>query len=129
MNIPFQDIIRLRKNEAVPSIYDVSAQGFDRLSVYRQVELHTVLYPYSRQVSSQDIAFYPFEEYVRDVRPCPPEEPVVRFETPPGRQAQVDFADFRLPWGKRYALLVVLGYSRLLWVQFYTRKTMRDPDQ
>jgi transposase len=64
------------------------------------------------------------KEYVREVRPRPPEEPVVRFETPPGRQAQVDFADFKLPWGKRYALLVVLGYSRLLWVQFYTRKTM-----
>ncbi len=67
MDIPFQNIIRLRKNESVPNIYDVSAQGFDRLSAYRQVELHTVLYPYSRQVSSQDIAFYPFEEYVRDV--------------------------------------------------------------
>lgn len=65
------------------------------------------------------------KEYVREVRPRPPEEPVVRFETPPGRQAQVDFADFKLPWGKRYALLVVLGYSRLLWVQFYTRKTMQ----
>jgi transposase len=65
------------------------------------------------------------KEYVREVRPMPPEEPVVRFETPPGRQAQVDFADFKLPWGKRYALLVVLGYSRQMWVQFYTRKTMQ----
>ena len=67
MDIPFQDMIHLRRNEAVPNIYDVSAQGLDRLSAYREVELHTVLYPYSRQVSSQDIAFYPFEEYVRDV--------------------------------------------------------------
>ena len=40
----------------------------------------------------------------------------MRFETAPGRQGQVDFAHFRLPWGKRYALIVVLGYSRLLWV-------------
>ena len=24
----------------------------------------------------------------------------------------MDFADFRLPWGKRHALIVVLGYSR-----------------
>lgn len=62
--------------------------------------------------------------YVRRVRPRPPGEPVVRFETPPGHQAQVDFADFRFPWGKRSALLVVLGYSRLLWVQFYQRQTM-----
>ena len=64
------------------------------------------------------------KEYVRRVRPAPPADPVVRFETPPGQQAQVDFAEFRLPWGKRYALVVVLGYSRLLWLQFYARQTM-----
>jgi transposase len=64
------------------------------------------------------------KEYVRSVRPKPPEEPVVRFETPPGHQAQVDFADFVLPWGRRFALLVVLGYSRLLWLRFFPRKTM-----
>ncbi len=45
-------------------------------------------------------------------------------ETPPGLQAQVDFAEFRLPWGKRFALLAVLGYSRLLWLQFYPRQTL-----
>jgi len=49
------------------------------------------------------------KEYVRTVRPRPPEEPVIRFETAPGRQAQVDFADFGLPWGKRYALVMLLG--------------------
>ena len=64
------------------------------------------------------------KEYVRQVRPAPLPDPVVRFETPPGHQAQVDFAEFRLPWGKRYALLVVLGYSRLMWLQFCTRQTM-----
>ena len=48
----------------------------------------------------------------------------MRFATPPGHQAQVDFADFRLPWGKRYALLLVLGYSRLLWLRFFARKDM-----
>ncbi|MEO5818441.1 MAG: IS21 family transposase, partial [Gemmatimonadaceae bacterium] len=64
------------------------------------------------------------QAYVRGVRPRPPMEPVVRFETAPGHQAQVDFAEFRFPWGKRSALLVVLGYSRVLWVQFYPRQTM-----
>jgi transposase len=64
------------------------------------------------------------KEYVRQVRPKPPTDPVVRFETPAGLQAQVDFAEFHLPWGKRFALLVVLGYSRLLWLQFYSRQTM-----
>ena len=65
------------------------------------------------------------KEYVRKVRPRVPEEPAVRFETPPGHQGQVDFADFRLPWGKRYAFLVVLGFSRVLWLQFFTRQTMQ----
>jgi transposase len=50
---------------------------------------------------------------------------VVRFETAPGKQAQVDFAEFRLPWGKRFALLVVLGPSRLLWMRFYPCQTMQ----
>lgn len=63
-------------------------------------------------------------EYVAQVRPRPEPEPIVRFETPPGHQAQVDFAEFRFPWGKRFALLVVLGYSRLLWVRFYSRQTL-----
>jgi transposase len=63
--------------------------------------------------------------YVRQVRPKPPVEEVVRFETPAGLQGQVDFGEFRFPWGKRFALLVVLGYSRLLWLQFYPRQTMQ----
>ena len=63
-------------------------------------------------------------DYVARVRPRPEPEPLVRFETAPGHQAQVDFAEFRLPWGKRYALVVVLGYSRLLWLKFYPRQTL-----
>lgn len=63
------------------------------------------------------------KEYVRRLRPAP--EPVVRYETVPGHQAQVDFAHCRLPWGIRYALLVVLGHSRLLWVRFYPRQDLR----
>jgi transposase len=64
------------------------------------------------------------KDYVREIRPQPPVDPVVRFETPAGFQGQVDFATFNLPWGRRYALLVVLGYSRLLWLRFYRHQTM-----
>jgi transposase len=61
--------------------------------------------------------------YVARVRPRPAPEPVVRFETAPGEQAQFDFAAVRLPWGQRFALMVVLGYSRLLHVEFVARQT------
>jgi len=63
-------------------------------------------------------------DYVAVIRPRPKPEPVRRFETPPGLQAQVDFAECRFPWGKRFALLVVLGYCRLLWLRFYPQQTM-----
>lgn len=64
--------------------------------------------------------------HVRTVRPRPAPEPPNRFETPPGKQGQVDFAEFRFPWGKRYALLVVLGYSRHMWLRFFKRQNMRS---
>ena len=62
--------------------------------------------------------------HVSEVRPQPQPDPVQRFETPPGHQGQVDFAEFKTPWGKRHALVVVLGYSRLMWVRYYERQTM-----
>jgi transposase len=77
------------------------------------------------RAAGYDGGYTQLREYVRQVRPRPPEEPVIRFETAPGRQAQVDFADFKFDWGKRYVLKVVLGYSRLLWARFFTRKDMR----
>jgi len=61
--------------------------------------------------------------FVQRLRPAP-EAPVVRFETEPGQQAQIDWAHCRLPWGVRYALVVGLGYSRLLWMQFYPRQDL-----
>lgn len=76
------------------------------------------------RAAGYDGGYTQVKTFVRQVRPTPAPEPVVRFETPPGHQGQVDFAEFRLPWGKRYALVVVLAHSRLLWLQFYPRQTM-----
>lgn len=63
-------------------------------------------------------------DFVREVRPVETRGPVDRFETPPGHQGQVDFGTFTLPWGRRHARVMVLGHSRLLWLQFYPRQTM-----
>ena len=41
-----------------------------------------------------------------------------------GRGQITDFGTFTLPWGRRHALVIVLGYSRLLWLHCYTRQTM-----
>lgn len=59
------------------------------------------------------------KKFVRLIRPKAPLELEQRFETLPGEQAQVDFATFKTPFGTVYALLVVLSWSRYLWVRFY----------
>jgi transposase len=95
----------------------------DRLETYP--ELSAVRLYEEIKAAGYEGGMTQLRDMVRRLRPRPPVEEVVRFETPPGRQGQVDFAEFQFPWGKLYALLVVLGYSRLLWIRFYERQTMR----
>ena len=104
------------KLDPYKSIIEARLAAYPELSAVRLLdEIRAAGYPggYSQ-----------LKAFVQRVRPTPAREPVVRFETPPGRQAQVDFARFRFAWGVRYALLVVLGYSRLLWCRFYPRQDM-----
>ena len=107
---------REHKLDPYKGIVDARLAEFPRLSAQRLFE----------EVRAAGCAgcYSRVRDYVRDARPRDPIEPEVRFETPPGRQSQVDFGTFTLPWGRRHALLVVLGYSRLLWLRFYSRQTM-----
>lgn len=64
-------------------------------------------------------------DFLREIRPATPSPFEVRFETPPGEQAQVDFAQFQVvftdePSAPRIVWLfsLVLGYSRLIWARF-----------
>lgn len=93
-----------------------------RLAAYP--ELSAVRLLEEIRAAGYDGGYTQLKAFVQRVRPTPTPEPVMRFETPAGRQAQVDFARFRFPWGIRYALLIVLGYSRLLWCRFYPRQDM-----
>jgi transposase len=56
--------------------------------------------------------------YLRSVRPAPPIEPIVRFETEPGQQLQIDFVDFRRGSSPLRAFTAELGYSRYAYVEF-----------
>ena len=104
------------KLDPYKAIIDARLEAFPKLSAKRLFdEVRAAGYAgcYSR-----------VSDYVRAVRPREPVEAPVRFETPAGRQGQVDFGTFTLPWGRRHALVIVLGYSRLLWLRFYPRQTM-----
>ena len=45
-------------------------------------------------------------------------DPVVRFETPPGKQMQADFTQIRRGRDPLIAFVATLGYSRVSWVRF-----------
>jgi transposase len=70
-------------------------------------------------------------DYLREVRPSPDKGYEVRFETPPGMQGQVDFAQFQVvftdePDRPRVVWLfsLVLGYSRLIWARFVAHQDL-----
>lgn len=72
------------------------------------------------------------KKLLREIRPSQPAGFEVRFETPPGRQAQVDFAHFRTVFedepGTEHIVWLfsfVLGHSRMLWGRFVVHQDMQ----
>ena len=69
---------------------------------------------------------------LRELRPTQLPAFEVRFETPPGDQAQVDFAQFQLQFTDEPAITrivwlfsFVLGFSRLTWARFVFHQDMQ----
>ena len=72
------------------------------------------------------------KDFLRTVRPQALQVFERRFETPPGKQAQVDFAYFRTaftdePGAERIIWLfsLVLGHSRMMWARFVARQDLQ----
>jgi transposase len=71
-------------------------------------------------------------DVLREIRPAPLRAFEVRFETPPGDQAQVDFAQFQVQFTDEPAVTrivwlfsFVLGFSRLIWARFVLHQDMQ----
>jgi transposase len=71
-------------------------------------------------------------DWVREVRPRREPHFEVRFETPPGRQAQVDFAHFEVIFDDQpeqlrrvWLFSMVLGHSRYLWARFVQHQDLQ----
>lgn len=71
------------------------------------------------------------KRWVRQIRPASTAGFEVRFETPAGHQAQVDFAEFKVEFMSEPGLArrvwlfaMVLGHSRYLWAQFVAHQDL-----
>ena len=71
-------------------------------------------------------------DVLREIRPGPLQAFEVRFETSPGDQAQVDFAQFQVQFTDEPAVTrivwlfsFVLGFSRLIWARFVLHQDMQ----
>ena len=76
-------------------------------------------------------AYSSLTEYLRLIRPAAPRQFERRFETAPGQQAQVDFAEFQVEFvvepgilRKVWLFSMVLGHSRWLWGRFCPNQTL-----
>ena len=56
--------------------------------------------------------------YLQYIKPVPETRPLVRFETSPGEQMQVDFAVFSYKKQRYYAFVAILGFSRQAFIKF-----------
>src|SRR5690606_34393726 len=90
------------KLDAFKPIIRLRLEAYPELSAVRLLE--------EIRAAGYDGGYTQLKEFVRSIRPVVAPQPVMRFETPPGRQAQIDFARFRFPWGA----LRAAGRTRLL---------------
>lgn len=90
----------------------------NRLERAGKIELHaTVLLREIRGLGYEG-GVTQLKEYLRLVRPAVEQEPVIRFETEPGKQLQIDFVVFRRGKMPLRAFTAELGYSRYACVEF-----------
>lgn len=90
----------------------------DRLERAGRVPLHATVLLREIRAQGYNGGITQLKEYLRSIRPRIDPEPVVRFETEPGKQLQIDFVVFRRGNVPLRAFTAELGYSRYASVEF-----------
>ena len=90
----------------------------DRLEQAGKIELHATVLLREIGAHGYDGSITQLKEYLRTIRPHANGEPVICFETEPGKQLQIDFVVFRRGNLRLRAFTAELGYSRYACMEF-----------
>lgn len=84
-------------------------------------------------IAGYEGSYSTLKPFLREVRPPIRTQFERRFETPPGKQAQVDFAEFTVEFTdepgvtrKVWLFSMVLGHSRWLWGRFVASQNLQS---
>lgn len=140
MGLDRKTVRRYVREGLAAAVYGPRAPRGSKLDAYRPyVRERIEAYPeLSAQRLFREIGEFGYEgcytsvkAYVREVRPPARAGFERRFETPPGRQGQVDFAQFKVCFGCEpgqvrvvWLFSLVLGSSRYLFARFVFRQTL-----
>lgn len=112
----------VRESQLVP--FQGMIKGWLQNDDYQATKLHEMLTYQGYKGSYETV-----KRYVRTIKDEMTRIAYVRFETIPGQQAQVDFGEFAVICEdgkeiKLYCFVMVLGFSRHMYVEFVNRCTM-----
>ncbi len=117
------------RNREVPAYTQRAARG-SKLAPYKPYLLERIKAAHPRWIPAtvllQEIKDQGYaggitlvRDFVAAQKPKVKDEPVVRFETDPGKQMQIDFTSIRRGKKTLKAFVATLGYSRASFVKFY----------
>lgn len=103
----------------MPSILD-PYKNYLQSRLEQAGEIHLDATVLHREIAQQGYrgSIYAVRRFLTTIRPKPDPEPVVRFETPPGKQLQIDFVVVRRGPSPLRVFTAELGYSRYAYAEF-----------
>lgn len=106
----FRPFFQIVQNPKIPHIFEAELLEMDVLKKYEQVEVHYVVFPFSRKISADDLDVQPFQEYVKDIQ----------------AQQKSVYAPMQDSKGKRFGLILV--FLLLLFVAFWHPEMLTTSD-